>query len=565
MKQTGVRSSIARSVAFLESSGVPNLRLYALGVPLALLASVSVHATQPSIAIFAAYFAANVVSFSFTGLVFWPLYLISKRMVLARGGSIALWFLLLLGAALGFAKQLSTTFLVVWFGLEFGFFEALETRLVTPLLGLWVVMSTAAFQAARNRFEALRRQLVSERARRAAAQAGGGLAAKTDALADSPHLTKLVSEVRGQLSADSLNSGELTGRQLAQLLRQIVNNQVRPLSHEIWQRESAKVPGYRISDLAARAIVQERYPVITIVLIYGLTSLPTIFGAAPEGTGPAWLITLVAGITVGLYLANAAKRLRPNRGFAPLSLAITISAVVTSSSLLATLLFGQLVNLNQLLLLIVSTWWLATITAVAGVVVVARKNYAGQLASLEGLLSDEIDREAAHAKSQLRDREIANYLHSSVQNQLLAQALRIESETDVDLARELKQIIALLEPRADASAASIAKQLAQLAADWQGLINIEFAIDPAAELDPATQQLVGLIAVEAVNNAYRHGGADHIVISLAPGTLTVRDNGSLAPAGRAGEPGLGSKLFDSAGQWSLKPVENGSELRVNFA
>lgn len=544
---------------------MPNLRLYALGVPLALLASVSVHATQPSIAIFAAYFAANVVSFSFTGLVFWPLYLISKRMVLARGGSIALWFLLLLGAALGFAKQLSTTFLVVWFGLEFGFFEALETRLVTPLLGLWVVLSTAAFQAARNRFEALRRQLVSERARRAAAQAGGGLAAKTDALADSPHLTKLVSEVRGQLSADSLNSGELTGRQLAQLLRQIVNNQVRPLSHEIWQRESAKVPGYRISDLAARAIVQERYPVITIVLIYGLTSLPTIFGAAPEGTGPAWLITLVAGITVGLYLANAAKRLRPNRGFAPLSLAITISAVVTSSSLLATLLFGQLVNLNQLLLLIVSTWWLATITAVAGVVVVARKNYAGQLASLEGLLSDEIDREAAHAKSQLRDREIANYLHSSVQNQLLAQALRIESETDVDLARELKQIIALLEPRADASAASIANQLAQLAADWQGLINIEFAIDPAAELDPATQQLVGLIAVEAVNNAYRHGGADHIVISLAPGTLTVRDNGSLAPAGRAGEPGLGSKLFDSAGQWSLKPVENGSELRVNFA
>jgi two-component sensor histidine kinase len=253
--------------------------------------------------------------------------------------------------------------------------------------------------------------------------------------------------------------------------------------------------------------------------------------------------------------------------------------VVTASSVIATQIFGPLVDLNQLLLLIVSIWWLGTITAVSGIIAVARKTYAEQLASLDELLAEEIDREAAEAKSRLRDREIANFLHSSVQNQLLAQALRVESETDVDLARELKQIIALLEPRADASAPSIADQLAQLAADWHGLIKIEFAIDPSAQLDNATQQLVGLIAAEAVNNAYRHGGADEITLELQShsdnpaqnlgATLIVRDNGSGVPGKTAvtatGARGIGSSLFDSAGPWSLTTDDAGTVLTISFS
>jgi two-component sensor histidine kinase len=555
---------------------VPNLRLYALGVPLALLASVSVHATQPSIGIFAGYFAANVLSFAFTALVFWPLYLVSKRLVIARGGKLSIWFLLVLGAVLGFTKQISTVALVVWFGLESSFAQALEARTVTPLIGFWFVLAAATLQAGRSRFEAIRRQLVSERAHRAAARGVDGV---NKPLAQSPHLTNLFEEVNAQLSAERLTPGDLSGRQLAALLRQIVNNQIRPLSHQIWQHENESVPGYRLGDLAARAIAKERYPVVTIVTVYALTSTPTLIAAAPEGTGLAWVLTLSLAVAVGLVLANATKRLRPNPKLTGLNLVLTISLIVTTASVLASLTLGQLVGLNQVLLLIVSIGWLSTITVVAGVVTVARRTYAEQLASLEGLLAEEIDLEAAHATSRLRDREIANYLHSSVQNQLLAQALRVESESDVDLAHELQQIIALLEPRPEVSSLSIADQLASLAADWHGLIKIEFAIDPRAQLANATQQLVGLIAAEAVNNAYRHGGADEIAIELQShgdnplqslgATLIVRDNGSGVPgkttATATGARGIGSSLFDSAGPWSLTTDAAGTVLKISFS
>jgi hypothetical protein len=554
---------IARAISFIEHSGLPNTRLYLWGLPLALLASVAVHAIQPSGLVFAGYLAANLVAFAVTGLVYFALRNWLERGYLRTAGRISLAKLMVFGLALGLTKQLSTVVLVVAFGLESSLLAALLVRLITPLLGIWTVLSIAALQAGRERYDKLRQELITERARRGQAEV---------APARSAHLQPLIDQIRAELPLEQ--AGEMGAKQFAALLRQIVETQIRPFSHEIWMRENETTPGYRTSELATRAILRAPYPLAITVTVYLIGTAPAILFSAPSGGGPLWLAVLAIGVTLGLWLANRSKRYLARAPRLSWLYLVTASALAVGlGGSVANLIFGPLSGVNQVLIWITSIWWLASITLTAGVIDVARKTHAEQLASLRELVGDELAGDVSAAQRRLADRETANFLHSSVQNQLLSQALRIERDPEFDLSAELVSLLKLLEGE-DPAAFDLAAALADLRADWAGLVDIELELVEASEaaaadpeaLNPSRQHLLYQLITEGINNAHRHGRASNIKVTLAEqleySTITVTDDGlGLNPAKRP--PGLGTMLFATAGDWSLiNRPEGGAELTL---
>ena len=552
---------ISQAVSFIEHSGLPNTRLYLWAMPLALLASVAVHATQPSALVFGGYLLANLLSFGITGLVYWALRTWLEAGYLRSAGRISLLNLVLFGLILGAAKQLSTVVLVVALGLESSLLSALMVRLITPLLGVWTVLSLAALQAGREHYEKLRHELIAERARRGQAD----LTANRTA-----HLQPLIDQIRLELPLEQ--TGEMSAQQFAALIRQIVEQQIRPLSHEIWMRENAIIPGYRTGELAARAILQAPYPIPIILMTYAITTAPVVWSSAPEGTAGLWAAILCGGVGLGLWISNVSKRfLELSPRLSPLYLLAGTALGVSIGSVSAGLALGPLIGVNQALIWITSTWWLASIALTAGVIDVARKTHTEQLESLHKLVGNELAVDVNAAQRRLADRETANFLHSSVQNQLLSQALRVEREPEFDLGAELVALLKLLEGD-DPAAFDLAASLVELRADWAGLVDIEFELPRESDLagsgalNPNLERLIYQLIAEAINNAHRHGRARNIRVRLVGqqdvSLITVTDDGlGLNPKKKT--PGLGTMLFSSAGEWALtNRLEGGAQLTL---
>jgi two-component sensor histidine kinase len=99
---------------------------------------------------------------------------------------------------------------------------------------------------------------------------------------------------------------------------------------------------------------------------------------------------------------------------------------------------------------------------------------------------------------------------------------------------------------------------------WAALIVIEAEVDEAifTNLQKPQALELGQVIEEMVSNAFRHGNATHINISISVKDeiqlqITARDNG----LGIVGEPtpGLGSQIFEmsSDGNWTLENFDTG--------
>jgi two-component sensor histidine kinase len=165
---------------------------------------------------------------------------------------------------------------------------------------------------------------------------------------------------------------------------------------------------------------------------------------------------------------------------------------------------------------------------------------------------------AAHRISAaMANRELANHLHSSVQNRLLALALMIERGQRVSISDELQAIDQLLANFRQTGPGSLIQELEELRSRWSGIAEVEFEFDPV----PTENYEVVLKAVsEAINNSIRHGMATKLAVTVANlefgYMITVTDDG-LGP--RNGAKGLGSMYFDSItdGGWALRPLDGG--------
>lgn len=471
------------------------------------------------------------------------------------------------GATLGAIKGAMTGALAAAFGLVPDLASAVISRVIaTSFLGMFAVVALALLNATLNRFQSERNLLIAERVQQKLKPGSEEL--------DSQELREFVTKTKTRLEAQALQPGNISGQQAlyATLIRDIVETGLRPLSQRLWQREDAKVANFSFGDLSRVAILGGGVAVVSVSILYFFASIFTLL---------AYLSFEAAVIRASFGAVIVATVLLTSRTYRPQRLAVAwvyffmVNLVAALGlTILGNLVLGEIEGIDSFGIGLVALIWLLETSFIARFLFAAMHNHEDVRVQLETLLSKAgIDFAANQAQSLLINRNLANYLHGSVQNRLLSAALRIESGSANSLVSELASIEQLLDGAASefdsGSDRPLAEQFAEMVARWEGYVQI--AVLPA-DLPSFSAELNGKViqlATEATSNAVRHGLASSLTIELLPQLdsqlkIIITDDG-LGP--RKGAAGLGSHLFNSlcGANWSLlRRLEGGAVLTLKL-
>jgi hypothetical protein len=465
---------------------------------------------------------------------------------------ISLGLLVLVGSALGGIKGLLTWLALVGLGYPAENGRDLLSRVVASgIAGLIVFPAVALFGSLRFRYTQQREALIHEKI----ASANGENYPAT--------LLRFVADAKVRI-ARAGNSFE--PQRIVSDLRDIVNSDLRPLSQQIWRRESASLPSFKLSQIAKLALRGHVYSIGWVVPLWALTTITATARAfsLEESLGIQLVraLLLIAGMLI-------AKRI-PVKSFAG-SLIVYVSAMSLVG--LSQVGLGSLLSEGRALgedlgFAVANLIWLFQLTMFIGMVR-AFLELGKKVESEYEKFLDEADIEVMKSSRDraLKDRQLAQFLHGHMQTKLNAVAARIEArQSQGNLSAYIEQIEKVLNDAVmefgKQQVTDIENVIESLQRDWGGFVKLTFAISPA-QLSQKQLEDVKEVVNEGIANAVRHGFASRVSVTLGAGPeITITDDGT---GPRDGVPGLGTSYFDSISKdWELRATTAGSILRLKF-
>lgn len=497
-------------------------------------------------------FLANLVSFGFVLVTI----LAVDRFWLAADSSRSFGVVTLAtaGLFLGAAKGLITAVFLFEAGAEPDLLVAINSRLFQgAILGGLFLPFLALFSTLRLRYEEQRKAIVAERA------------ARNSGTSNYP--SSLVSFV--QLVRERLSDGKNVEDPalLALELRKIINEDLRPLSHQIWKRENEMLPRLNISQLVRVAIVSKTFSPVLVSVSWLITAFNATIQYHGFDQGFYIAILQAVALAVIFYLASMVKVKNVSSGL------IFLLGIVLITGL-SQQVIGATVSIDRELfegtiLAWVNVIWILTLTVLFSMARAFLSRGREVQEQMTNLLAEQdgLDAEIA-LELQLRDRQLAQFLHGDMQSQLANAAARLERlprNESIEPDRELidQVLTRALDRFGERQVHSLQDCKKRLKEDWGGFVKIEFN-KTTVSLAPEEAEKVWEVINEAIANAVRHGLAEAVVISLAEGPrVTISDDGT---GPRGGRPGLGSGYLDSVSQdWELSQGPVGSILRVDLS
>lgn len=539
------------------AADVLDLRLLLVLAPGALLTSVLTRGPSGAGETIA-WIMVNVASIAFVAI---SVLLVHATIRMVGCATLSPFVVVLIGAGLGLLKGVSTSGFGWVAGLTAGLFvEAEVWRWVSTVFqGAVLVPALALIRAALRRYRAEYERLITERARRAL------LAGDSPSGTRGARVVRFVTEARQRIDA----AADPT---VAIVLQELVEEHLRPLTRELWS-VSEVATDFSPRSLLRAAIHAHSSPVIPVSLVFAFTAFVARTAYAPLGANILVSVFDVAAIHGVFALAGRVRT--GGRRHRIVRLGATVAAATAAVMLgEAFILVDAEAPLGPVTATVVVFVWLLILTVLSRATAIAIRTSGTVRDELEQLLGEELDDAVAEASQRLRDRDLADRLHSQIQNRLISAARRIErSEGSGSVVREEVEAIGeLLDEFISGSgrpAVDARTQIADLVARWAGFVTIETHLDTAADgLEEDVQARVAQAVAEAVNNAVRHGLAERITVAVtvtgASIRLVVEDDG-VGPVVRP--PGLGGRLFDalSQGEWSLRVrPDGGSRLEVTI-
>lgn len=500
-------------------------------------------------------------------------------------------WVVLIGAVLGAVKGVATAAAGWALGLATDPAMVVDARwLNAAVLGAVVVPGMAAMLAVLERFRVERRLLIDERvlaAMSSVGMPGGGAGNAVGSTADA--------DTGGQLNQDNqlaafveqarLDLASADVHRYGPVVRDIVDGRLRPLSQQILEREEESVTAFTFANLMGLAIMRFPFPAMPVAIMFAVTGFPLL--ASQVGSGEALARAAVTAVVI-VVVYHFAQLVHPSR----MSLAAAYVVVVVAFTAWAQIAVGDAVfspiEANRSVAFTVMVFvWLGQLTLASGIISATRWSHDALRSELVLALGpDGLDQAVKLGRHKLERQDLAFYLHSQLQNQLVSAAVRIEQLGDDHDAvrRELAAIDDLLGAAAggaanDASpanspesAAMVVERLGVIIERWRGFVDISVAVD-CTDLPAGIGDQVERVVAEAVTNAVRHGLASTVAIAVTatgdaaagPCTVTAIDDG-VGP--RNGRSGTGQHYFRvvSAGQWTLVACPGGgSQLTVPIA
>lgn len=339
---------------------------------------------------------------------------------------------------------------------------------------------------------------------------------------------------------------------------------VRDTSHALWTTSTARYPRIHWLDVLASAARLQPLPERIALPAAIVVTLPAL--VIVQGLGGA-VITTVALIVAGLILYPLGRR--AIRALPALAIPLTILVATAASALALAVLLAAGDYERYPPRLAGFVLGVVVITLVTSAVLTALRSTEDTLAELRAIVSEaEIEtRAVAEARHDL-DRELAAFLHGTLQTRLVAAAYEIENAQrrgdQVGLEDALASARAALDdlPRQSAGNDPVSLRQARQTFDERWTDALALTWDLPAEEPPAavTRALTDVIQ-ECLSNALIHGHATAATITVraqdATLEVTVVDNG-IGP--QAGTPGLGATVLASAtgGSWELAAHPDGA-------
>lgn len=360
----------------------------------------------------------------------------------------------------------------------------------------------------------------------------------------------------------------------ASRLRQVADDVVRPLSHELNLRsihdaelvgdvERAGRPRRVPLSTYGRAMVEARPfgPALTALVILGTSVYVTILLLGPV-EGIVAVTVLCAGTYVLGRIAQSATERADGGGIRRRSVRV-VGWWIAISLFDALVMFVMWGRANDWVLdgyaleITFSLTAFFLVAAIPQLAVAAAGATSWLRESAEASLqeaADETEWMTARLRQQayLEKRQISRVLHGEVQARIVSMALQIQLNPPPDPAAAMRemseQISAALGDRRDFA---WAEELARVAQLWAEAIELTVTIAEDSvtllDADPTAARSVVEVVREAITNAVRHGGADAVTCRVDEedsSVVVVVTNDGVA-VNESERPGLGCELFNA--------------------
>lgn len=445
-----------------------------------------------------------------------------------------------------------------WWGVDTGY-GSTEGFVIYPIVGVWMGFTSVLYLDIIDRARHLRQNVVAAHA-------------TVDRIRDKARLA--VEEMRVLIdgivspAVESLRSvtGHEPPSKVSAEIRGVVDESVRPVSHDLWERFAEPVARIGWTDLARDVFARPRFrtwPIIGLVIV-----LPFIDQVNRDGLIIAVPYAL-AGVLLYVECATANRLLLRWRQWRLLIVLATLTVFVTQNMLAEQFSRSQgwvTADLGWVTVTIF-TLILVVVTSILGSYRDLDDRRAMALAA--DIRADRLDAMAQARVVSEETRRLAGLLHGRVQSRLLGCAMAIEfAGDDPDaLQAALDRTSAVLaedwyviETSGDENPST---PILDALATWVGVARVDVRGNPAvaASADP---DLVTVVE-ELVANAVRHGGARQVEVNLeqdgADWVVTVVDDGSSSGAVR---PGLGTVIISRAGSIERDPDPDGWAVTVRL-
>ena len=387
-------------------------------------------------------------------------------------------------------------------------------------------------------------------------------------------VAQMTSPVRTKLA--KLSEGSFTDAQVREAvadLQQVVKEQIRPLSHRLWFDRTSHLLKFKLSNLLLDAFKTDETP---ILFFTALTTFSIFVGTTVSmGINKGAVISLIFGMTIYMLFTLEKLLLKIEIIKSKFIHPIFLILIATVPLLLTHVYF----NLSE-----ISYWGLYSNVGVAGSVFLTAifttmlSQSLIDRAKIIDILTTQIT--SGYVEEHLQaiarmteDSEIASYLHSSLQSELTAVALKLDQAAKSGNRDEVKSIIQYaqivierdLTVNFHAGEHSPLERINALLDAWRGIADIKIDLQKIELCETQVLTDISQVIEEAVSDAVRFGNANLISISgdASPDHyyFKVTDNGKSKP--QVGS-GLGTILLDEIAPnlWRREFALEGTNLEV---
>ncbi len=497
-------------------------------------------------------------------------------------------YVFILGFILGFTRGGTAGIVAYYFNaLQMDNFEAFGTILLRainagmigmvaiPLMSL-IASSVEIYQSDRNALIAER--LLAESQKSESAAVIKSLRSSMTRRVDE-NLLEVVKNSQEYLD-DKGRSLEANWELMAVRLRKAALDTIRPFSHRMHRRGEERTYKVKPFELLKYISSTVRIEIPWVLMFYVISDFKYLYSNSSWPMASANLISRLVLISLGLGLIRRLKYRGHLRGLTSYVLSLAVFAALFAA---ITQRLDDVFKLRREsdYVYYLDTGWLLLIILLVGFVSSFLYGQSAESEFLEKQISKEkLEMLILKREEERLSRELAKYLHGTIQSRLMASAMALERAgrkgDKKALERELEEAYKSLRvPSAEyfsAPEATLKEEINKVVAKWNELMTVKVKIGAnIPNIPPHKSQEIGNVINEGLSNSFRHGSASNVEVSVIYKSdrifITVKDDGVGIEAGK---PGLGTEWFKAiAGNaWSLTNNEKGPgttlELKISL-